>query len=121
MEIKYELKDFDKGKIVSKFNMQDGGKAELFTADTCFRRMEKYTPWKTGTMATTVTIKPNKIIYDTEYAYYQYRGYTSGQVKHYSNNTFGIRGKHWDRRMWNNEGHLVVKEVSNYIKLNERK
>ena len=121
MEIKYTLKDFEKNKIVSKFNLEDNGKAELFTADTCFRRMVKYTPWDTGTMATTVNVQPGKVIYEEEYAIYQYNGYTKGPVRHYSNNTSGIRGKHWDRKMWNAEGHLVSKEVSNHVKLNERK
>lgn len=121
LEIKYDLKDFDKGQIVDKFGMQEGGNAELFLANTCFRRMEKYTPWKTGAMATTVTVKPGKIIYDQEYAYYQYRGYTSGTVKKYSNNSTGLRGKHWDKKMRINEGDLVAKEVADHIKKFEKR
>lgn len=120
MKIIYTLKDFNKGKIVSKFNLQDNGSAQLFLANTCFRRMDKYTPRDTHTMATTATIKPGKIIYDTEYAYYQYEGYTNGEVKHYSHQN-GYRGKKWDKRMWNNEKDLVAKEVNKYIKMHEGK
>jgi hypothetical protein len=121
LQIKYELKDFDKGQIIDKFGLQPNGNAQLFLANNCFRRMEKYTPRDTGLMATTVTIKPGKIIYDTDYAPYQYRGYTKGVVKHYSNNYNGLRGKEWDKRMYNNEKDFVVKEVSDYIKKIERK
>ncbi len=112
MEIKYSLKDFDKGQIVDKFGLQKNGKAQLFLANTCFRRMEKYTPKDTGTMATTATIEPGKITYETDYAYYQYYGYTKGKVKHYTTPKTGPR---WDRKMNNAEGHLVVQEVANYI------
>ena len=120
MEISYTLKDFDKGQIIDKFGLQENGRTELFLANTCFKRMAKYTPWDTGTMATTVTIKPGKIIYEQEYAVYQYEGRTKGQVKHYSNQN-GYRGKQWDKRMWNNEKDIIAKEVNNYIKLHERK
>lgn len=120
MELKYSLKDFEKGKIVSKFNMQDNGPVELFLADTCFRRMEKYTPRDTHTMATTATIKPGKIIYDTDYAYYQYIGKTKGEVKNYSHQN-GYRGKEWDKKMWIKEKDLVAKEVNKYIKMHEKR
>lgn len=117
LEIKYSLKNFDKDKIIDKFEMQKGGNAELFLANTCFKRMAKYTPWKTGTMATTVSVTPGKITYNEEYALYQYEGITKGPVKHYSNNASGIRGKYWDKRMYNAEKDLVVKELEGYVSL----
>ena len=105
MEIKYSLKDFDKGQIENQFNMQSGGRVELFQANTCFRRMQKYTPFDTGALSTTATIRPGKIIYEMPYAH---RQYTSNKGK-------GIRGKEWDKKMWNAEKDIVVKEVSNYM------
>ena len=114
MEIKYSLKDFDKGKLVDKFQMQKNSNAQLFLANTCFRRMKKYTPQDTGTMSTTATIKPGKIIYETDYAYYQYIGKTKGKVKHY---TTPRTGKYWDRKMKNAESDFIVKELENYINL----
>jgi hypothetical protein len=121
LEIKYELKDFNKGEIIDKFGMQDGGQADLFLANDCFRRMVKYTPWDTGTMATDVTIQPKKIIYNQEYAIYQYDGYTKGPVTHYSNNYGGLRGKEWDKRMYNNEKDIIAREVEDYVRKIERK
>lgn len=107
MEIKYSLKDFDKGQIIDKFGMQSGGSAELFMANTCFRRMEKYVPWQTGMLATTATIQPGKVIYEQEYAHRQF----------VSNKGKGIRGKRWDQKMWNAEKDIVAQEVNNYIAL----
>lgn len=106
LQIKYELKDFEKGQIVDKFGMQNGGKADLFLANTCFRRMTKYVPWDTGTLATTVTVKPNSVTYEVPYAHKQY---TTNKGK-------GIRGKYWDKKMVNNEKDIIAKEVESYVK-----
>lgn len=121
LAIKYELKDFNKGEIVDKYGMQENGNAQLFLANNCFRRMVKYTPWDTGTMATDVTIKPKKIIYNQEYAVYQYDGYTKGQVTHYFNNYTGLRGKEWDKRMYNNEKDIIAREVEDYVRKIEKR
>ena len=106
MEIKYSLEDFDKGKIIDKFGLQKSGSASLFLANTCFRRMTKYVPWRTGALATTVTIKPGSVTYEQPYAH---RQYTTNKGK-------GIRGKYWDKRMENAEKDKVAKEVENYVK-----
>ena len=106
LKIKYELKDFDKGEIIDKFGMQDGGKADLFLANNCFRRMAKYVPWETGALATTATVQPNKVIYEQPYAHRQY----------ITNKGKGIRGKEWDKRMKNNEIDIIAKEVEAFVK-----
>ena len=106
LTLKYELKDFDKGKIVSKYEMQQGGKTQLFLADTCFRRMQKYVPFETGALSTTATIKPGSVTYEQPYAHKQY---TTNKGK-------GIRGKYWDRKMIANEKELVAQEVEAYAK-----
>ena len=106
LKIEYKLEDFDKGKIVDKFGMQEGGNAQLFLANTCFRRMTKYVPWDTGALATTVTVKPGSVTYEQPYAHKQY---TTNKGK-------GIRGRDWDKRMKNAEIDIVAKEVENYVK-----
>ena len=72
LELKYTLKDFDKSKIIDKYEMQKGGNVELFLANTCFKRMTKYVPWRTGNLATTVTVKPGSVTYEQQYAHKQY-------------------------------------------------
>ena len=106
MKIEYSLKDFDKGKIIDKFGMQPNGSAELFLANTCFKRMAKYVPKDTGTLMTTVTIKPRSVTYEVPYAHKQY---TTNKGK-------GIRGKYWDKKMLNNERNIVANEVGAYMK-----
>ena len=104
--IKYTLEDFNKNKIIDKFGMQDGGNADLFLANTCFRRMQKYVPFDTGALSTTATVRAGSVTYEMPYAHKQY---TTNKGK-------GIRGKYWDRKMVNNERNLVAKEVENYVK-----
>lgn len=106
MKIEYSLKDFDKGKIIDKFGLQPKGNAELFLANTCFRRMAKYVPKDTGALMTTVTIRPGSVTYEVPYAHKQY---TTNKGK-------GIRGKYWDKKMLNNERNIVANEVGAYIK-----
>ena len=106
LTLRYTLKDFDKGKIIDRFNMQDGGKADLFLANTCFKRMTKYVPWKTGMLATTVTVRPKSVTYEQPYAHRQYT----------TNKGSGLRGKYWDKKMIANERDIIVKEIESYIK-----
>lgn len=106
LSISYTLKDFNKNKIVDKYGMQENGDTQLFLANTCFRRMQKYVPFDTGALSTTATIKPHKVIYEIPYAHKQY---TTNKGK-------GIRGKYWDKRMVSAEKELIVKEVEEYAK-----
>ena len=106
MKIQYSLEDFDKNKIIDKYGMQKDGKASLFLANTCFRRMAKYVPKDTGALMTTATIKPGQVIYEVPYARKQF----------YTNKGKGIRGKRWDLAVENNEKDQIAKEVENYVK-----
>ncbi len=106
MEIKYSLEDFDKNKIVDKYGMQKGGDAQLFLANTCFKRMSKYVPKDTGMLMTTVTVRPGSVTYEVPYAHKQY---TENKGK-------GIRGKYWDKKMLNNEKGVIVSELQSYVR-----
>jgi hypothetical protein len=106
MKITYELKDFDKKKIIDKYGMQENGNTQLFLANTCFRRMHKYVPLDTGALASTVTVKPGSVTYEVPYAHKQYT----------SNKGNKTRGRYWDKKMVANEKNLVAKEVENYAK-----
>lgn len=99
-------------KIEKKLNIEDNGAAHSFMTNTCYKHMDKYVPRRAGTqggtLRETVDIQPNYIAYQAPYAYYQYRGYTSGPVVNYT--TPGT-GPHWDKRMISAEINDVVKEV----------
>lgn len=106
LTLKYELKDFNSGKIVNKFNMQKGGSAQLFLSNECFRRMDKYVPKDTGLLKGTVTVKAGSVTYEQEYAKVQYK-YNKGK---------GLRGKYWDKKMLSAEKPMLVKDVEKYVK-----
>lgn len=106
LTLNYTLKDFDKNKIVDKYGMQEKGDTQLFLANTCFRRMQKYVPFETGALSTTVTVRPGSVTYELPYAHKQY---TTNKGK-------GIRGKYWDKKMVSAEKELIVKEVEAYAK-----
>lgn len=106
LSIKYTLEDFDKNKIIDKYGMQENGDTQLFLANTCFRRMQKYVPFDTGALSTTVTVRPGSVTYEQPYAHKQY---TTNKGK-------GIRGKHWDKKMKSAEKEIIVKEVEAYAK-----
>ena len=106
LKLEYKLEDFDGKKIIDKYGMQDGGSVDLFLANTCFRRMHKYVPLDTGTLASHTTIKPKSVTYEEEYAHKQY---TTNKGK-------GIRGKYWDKKMIANERCLIIKEIESYTK-----
>ena len=108
--LKYTLKDFNAGKIVNKFNMQDGGSAQLFLANECFRRMTKYVPKDTGMLSTTVTVKPGSVTYEQPYAH---RQYTTNKGK-------GLRGKYWDKKMISAEKQLLVRKIKKYVEANKK-
>ena len=106
LSISYTLKDFDGKKIIDKYGMQENGDTQLFLANTCFRRMQKYVPFDTGALSTHATVRPRSVTYEEQYAHKQY---TTNKGK-------GIRGKYWDKRMVSAEKELVVKEVEAYAK-----
>lgn len=106
LTLEYTLKDFDKNKIIDKYGMQENGDTQLFLANTCFRRMHKYVPLDTGTLASHATVRAGSVTYEEPYAHKQY---TQNKGK-------GIRGKYWDKKMVANERALIVKEVGDYAK-----
>ncbi len=106
MELKYSLEDFDGRKIISKYGMEKNGNLHLFLADSCFRRMHKYVPLDTGTLASHATVRPGSVTYEEKYAH---RQYTTNKGK-------GIRGKYWDKKMIANERDVLTREVENEAK-----
>lgn len=111
MEIKYELKDFNKNHILKAYGVQKanyiiGDSAELFLSNNCFRRMHKYVPLDTGLLASHATVRPGSVTYEENYAHKQY---TTNKGK-------GIRGKYWDKKMIANERDALTREVERFMK-----
>lgn len=107
MKVEYKIVGFNPVKIANQYGFGNKGKAELFLANNCFKRMSKYVPKDTGALMTTVTIRPGSITYEQPYARRQYR----------TNKGKGIRGKYWDKKMIANERQVLAREVENYVKM----
>jgi hypothetical protein len=107
MEITYTLKDFDKGKIISKYGLDNNGSSLLYLSNRAFIRMQKYVPFDTGALSTTVTVRPTSVTYEQPYAHRQYVS---------NNGKKAPRGKYWDKKMWSAEGDKLTREVEKYMK-----
>lgn len=107
MKIKYTLKDFDGNKIIDKYGIQKGGNTQLWFSNNCFRRMQKYVPFDTGALSTTVTVRPGSVTYEQPYAKKQYQ----------TNKGKGIRGKQWNERMITAERDVLTRETKKYMEL----
>lgn len=107
MEIKYELKDFDKGKIINQYGLGVKANSKLYLSNRAFVRMQKYVPFDTGALSFTATVRPGSVTYEQPYAHKQYVS---------NNGKKAPRGKYWDRKMWSAEGDKLTEEVEKYMK-----
>ena len=124
--------------IKTQIGIQPTGPVHRYFQNTCYRYMDKYVPYKTGSLRREVDLSnPKQIVYEVPYAHYLYEGikyvmdngksayyspnygYWSdkGKKKHSSGEALNIRigGPHWDKRMWTAEGQDVVKKVQAFI------
>lgn len=95
--------------IKASLGIEPNGRIQRFFTDTCARYMDKYVPLgDTGMLRDNITLTPNSITYEQNYAHAQYVGFTTGPVVNYT--TPGT-GPYWDKKMWSAEGQDVIKEV----------
>lgn len=97
--------------IKARLGIQVNGKVQRIFTHTCRLHMNKYVPFDTGTLATTVDERPNEIIYDQPYAKVVYYGIKDGKKINYQTDKHPLAGPYWDRRMWSAEGQDVIKEM----------
>ena len=100
--------------IKADLGINPGGRIHAFFTETCYKRMDKYVPKRTGTLRDNVDVLTDKIIYKSDpYAIIQYYGIIWGHpVQNY---TEPGTGPYWDKRMWSAEKYDVVKEVQKEI------
>lgn len=102
-------------KIKARLGIEPNGRVHKFFTNTCYKRMDKYVPMDKGDLRTIVDIQANKIIYEQEYAEYQYYGMRKDGTRVVKNYTTAGTGTYWDKRMASAEMQEVVKEVEDYI------
>ena len=71
-------------------------------------------PYKTGRLKDMmIEIQTSKVIYKAPYARKQY--YTNKGLGKQGNSVGGLRGKFWDKRMWNDRGNDIVKSIAQFV------
>lgn len=113
--------------IIANLGLQPNGPIHQWFTDTCALHMDKYVPFRTGTMAKSVVVNgevnrenvtEDTIIYRGDYASYVYYGMRedgSHVIKHYTDDVHKDAGPYWDKRMWSGEKYQVIKEVQNHF------
>lgn len=103
--------------IKSELGIEKGGPVHRAFQMSCYKHMERFTPMSNleskGNLRSIVDLTdPSYIIYEVQYAYPQYIGYTTGPVRNYT--TPGT-GPYWDQRMWSAESVIVTREVQRVL------
>lgn len=104
----------DTGRILlRRYLNKDGQAQEKFTKEVA-KWSNNYVPFKTGRLKDMmIEIQTSKIIYSAPYAKKQY--YTNKGNGKQGNSLGGLRGKMWDKRMWNDRGNDIVKSIAQFV------
>ena len=103
--------------IKARLGIEPNGKLEKFLVNTCARRMDKYVPYDEGNLAD-YRIDGNKIIYEQDYAKYQYYGMRkdgSHVIKNRNRSKHPLATTYWDRHMVTAEMPDIIQEAQNYM------
>lgn len=112
MNIKVKLDPSN--KILAKRKLQKGGEAQIFFTKQCTKEMNNYVPFFTGQLKDIdVFIGTDYVKYYAPYARKQY--YTNEGNGREGTNRCGLRGKQWEKRMWNNKGTTIIKNTASFI------
>lgn len=114
MATNVRIKMDDTGKILLKrYLNKDGQAQEKFTKEVA-KYSDNYVPFQTGRLKNMmIEIHPSKIIYKAPYARKQY--YTNKGLGKQGESAGGLRGKFWDKRMWNDRGNDIVKSIAQFV------
>lgn len=110
--IRIEMNDTQ--KILLKRALNKGGKAQIKFTKEVAKECNNYVPFKTGRLKDMmVEIQTSKVIYKAPYAKKQY--YTNKGMGKQGTSIGGIRGKMWDKRMWQNHSDKIIKSVAEFV------
>lgn len=97
-----------------KRHLEKNGAAQQFFTKECNKYMNPYIPFKSGVLKDIkVQVNDNNIIFYAPYAAKQY--YTNQGLGKEGLNLGGLRGKYWDRRMWNSWGNTIIRNVAEFV------
>lgn len=117
-------KNFIANQVFVDIGLTPDGKLEKFITATVAKHMDKYVPFREGTLARTVIIdgqptdnvKSDKIIYQQPYASYIYKGLSKyGKSLNYDKSKHSYAGPYWDERCMTAERDTIVREIQKQI------
>lgn len=110
--------------IIADLGLNPGSRVQKFFTEECARRMDRFVPYREGTLAETVIVNGeptknvhvDKIVYCQPYASYVYYGLSrSGKPLNYTKTFHKEAGPYWDLRMKSVDMDKIIKAVQNYI------
>jgi hypothetical protein len=100
-------------KILLKRHLNKNGDAQVKFTHEVAKECNNYMPYDTGRLKDMmIELQPSKIIYNAPYARKQY--YTNKGLGIQGSSAGGLRGKLWDKRMWNDKGDKIVQEIADF-------
>ncbi len=129
MKMNIKVKMNSTKKIIKDHGLDENGRVTKFLRDTVYRLYEPYVPRENGDLYRKVTF-PNKhsIKHISPYSHYHYKGKKAigpsrpkGVKRKISNEDMKYqgapkRGAEWDKRMMNDRGKEVCRDVESFIK-----
>lgn len=101
-------------KILLKRKLNKNGDAQIKFTKEVAKESNNYIPFQSGRLKDAmIEFKSDKIIYHAPYAKKQYYG-NQGLGKQ-GTSLGGLRGKYWDRRMWNDKGDKIVQNIAAFV------
>ncbi len=97
--------------------LEANGRVQKFFTKTCAKHIDKYVPMQTGNLAD-YRIVDDLIIYNQQYARYQYYGVREDGSHKIVNRTLiyhPLASSYWDRKMVSAELDDVIKETQAYL------
>ena len=136
--------DFEPTSVIEiKLGIDPNGRVQRFVQNQCYRYMDKYVPRRDGNLRKNVDLSnPELIIYESDYAHYQYEGKVmgpnipikeNGEIvgyfspkggrKHYTGKDIHYKTPgtydHWDKVMVKNDMTKLVENVQRYVERGE--
>lgn len=100
--------------ILARRKLQQDGEAQVLFTKECAKEMNNFAPFKTGRLKDmTIELGTNFVKYNAPYSAKQY--YTNAGKGTQGTSNGGIRGKHWDKRMWIIKGKAILRRIANYV------
>lgn len=108
---------------VTALGLKPNGRTQLYATHEIRRRMTRYMPYRTGTLATKLTAVTSSttITVNAIYAEWLYNGISSGGPITYTRTHNPLAGPRWDETMMRHEKEALAAAIKNYAERSRKK